>query len=212
MFCIKCGKPATVNNFCDEHFLERETLFEIDNIRIDVCERCGSYFDGEWKHTDNIENAVRDVIEKNIKTKNKIKKIDIGLKKFGNKYSASIKCTGMIKPCKTPKSEGEKILVILKRKKCDNCVKALGKYYEAVIQIRGEKKEEILNTISKSVRSDALSGFKELPAGYDLYFIRKSDANRIAVGLKRRYDVKGSFKFATEKKGKKLYRNYFAVR
>lgn len=211
MFCVKCGKHATVGTFCDEHFLERERLFDIDNIRIDVCDGCGSYYDGGWKKTENIENTVRDVIKKSIVTENKIIKTDIKLKHFGNKFSAVVRCTGLIKPCKKPKTEEKKILITLSKKKCDNCVKTLGKYYEAVIQVRGERKEEILHEINKTVGL-SLSGFKELKNGYDLYFIRKSDANRVAGNLKKRYSVKRSFKFATEKKGKKLYRNYFAVR
>jgi nonsense-mediated mRNA decay protein 3 len=212
MFCIKCGKPAAVGNFCDEHFLEKERLFELGNIRIDVCNRCDLYFDGEWKKTENLEDAVKDVIKKNIITKNDIKNIEIKLKPFGNKFSATVRCTGIIKPCKKMKTEEKKILVTISKKKCDNCVKVLGKYYEAVIQVRGDKKDAILQEIKKMISDSSLSGFKELVHGYDLFVIKKADANRIAKRLGERYEVKRSFKFATEKKGKKLYRNYFAVR
>jgi nonsense-mediated mRNA decay protein 3 len=212
MFCIKCGKTATVGNFCDDHFLEREELFKINNISFYICDRCGAYLDGEWKPIDNMDNVVAGMIEKNIKTKNRITNVDIRLKPFGNKFTATVRCTGLIKPCKKPKTEEKKIIVIMKKKKCDNCVKLLGNYYEAVVQMRGERKDQILDRIKKITNAKTIGSFKEVADGYDLYFIKKADANRIGKSLKKHYIVKFSFKFAAEKKGKKLYRNYFSVR
>ncbi len=221
MFCIKCGKPvmrtrrgATASDFgtfCEEHFLESRKLFETSNFIIRVCDGCGSYFDGEWKEQDDIANAAKEMIADSIVTENKIKKIDIHLKKFGNKFLATVTCTGTIKPCKKQKMETSKIIVTMKRQKCDNCVKLLGNYYEAVIQVRGERKGEIFKIIEAVCGKMALRCEAE-KNGYNLYFVRKNEARKVAKNLGRKYDVKASFKFAAEKKGKKLYRNYYSVR
>ncbi|MBI5061470.1 MAG: hypothetical protein HZB67_04105 [Candidatus Aenigmarchaeota archaeon] len=219
MFCIKCGKPAMqirsgaashTSNFCEEHYLGKHNLFEIGNIRINRCDRCGSYSDASWNEKD-IEGVVKKKIISSISTKNKIKRIDIYLKPFGNKFLATIICTGTIKPCKKEKTEERKILVIIGKKKCDNCIKQLGKYYEAVVQVRGPRREDILKSIEKLGRHN-LSAAKDVENGYDLFFIKKNEARKVAKILRNKYDVVESFKFAAEKKGKKLYRNYYSIR
>ena len=48
--------------------------------------------------------------------------------------------------------------------------------------------------------------------GYDIKFIKKSKAASIAKHLKKYFHVKESYKFVGEKKGKRLYRNYYSVK
>lgn len=203
MFCIKCGKPAVAENFCETCFLERNRLFEIENFRLVVCSVCGSYYSFEkgW-HTGTVENE----IIRRIKTKNRIIRRDVALRNAGNIF-ANITLTGVIKPLKKPKTETVTVEIILRKQKCDNCIKISGGYYEAMIQVRGTDKERILGKIG----TNGVLSVEERDKGYNVKFIKKQDAKRVATGLESEYTVKGTFKLVGEKKGKRLFRSFYAI-
>lgn len=208
MFCIKCGRNAGIENLCEKCFLERENLFSIDNFSLFVCD-CGSYYDNHWNDPETIDKVILDQIKKRVKTKNRVTKISINLKKYGNKVLARVVCSGYIRPAKAIKKEERQITITLNRKKCENCVKFLGGYYEAVLQLRGDRIEKILSGIEKFMPKARPT---EVKGGCDIRFVKKGDAKRVAKQLKRRFDVKESFKFVTTKKGKRLYRNYYSIK
>ena len=205
MFCIKCGKRAVIGNFCRNCFLAKEELFKIKDFSLPICD-CGSYYDKIWQKPKDIDDIIRDQIKQRIRTKNKITKDEIKIKKFGNKISATVICSGIIHSHK--KNEEKRIIIILKRRKCDLCVKLLGGYYEAVLQIRGDY-NKIFDKAKKYLPETAR--IEKTKHGYDIRFLKKSDAAKIAKLLKN-YKIKKSFKFVATKKGKKLYRNYYSVR
>ena len=214
MFCIRCGKRASIGNFCDQCFLETKELFDIDNIKIMICPDCGSYYDKGWKPGKDIEEIIQDCVNNNIKTKNKITKTKLSLKHFGNKYRVTIRCTGLIRPCKKSKAEEKSILITIKKHKCDRCVKVRGGYHEAVLQIRGENKDKILNKVKRMLPKEEIvvTSMDELKNGYDIKFIKKNFAKAAAKQLKKGFKVKESYKLIATKKGKRLYRNYYSVR
>ncbi len=204
MFCIKCGKKAEIGNFCSSCFLGKESLFEIKDFLLYVCD-CGSYYDKVWRKADN--DIIKEQIGKRIKTKYRLVKKEIALKSYGNRVAATIVCYGIVHAHK--KKEERKITITIKKRKCDTCVKLLGRYYEAVLQIRGEY-NKIFNKIKSRLPKTART--EKTKHGYDIRFLKKSEAAKIAKALKVRYEVKSSFKFVATKKGKKLYRNYYSVR
>ena len=210
MFCVRCGKKAAIGNFCEDCFLEREKLFDIENFTLAVCD-CGSYYDKVWKEPREIDDIIKQQIEKRIKTKNRIADKKISLKEIGNRVSALIVCSGLISPCKKVKKEKKRIMIILKKKKCDLCIKLLGRYYEAVLHIRGNY-EKIFDKIKKQLPKTAR--IEKIKHGYDIRFLKKADAAKISKTIKNlnSYEIKKSFKFVSTKKGKKLYRNYYSVR
>ncbi len=204
MFCIKCGRPAVAENFCESCFLERNRLFDIKGFVLIVCGVCGSHysFEKRW-HTDTMENEIL----RRLKTSNRISSKQITTRQVGNKIIADVTLTGSIKPLKKEKTETVSLEVILRKRKCDNCVKLSGGYYEAALQLRGPKKEEILGKIgNKGVLS-----VTERDKGYDVKFVRKQDAKRTATELEKKYAVKGTFKLVGEKKGKRLFRSFYSI-
>jgi NMD protein affecting ribosome stability and mRNA decay len=207
MLCIKCGREAVIGNFCENCFLEKEKLFDIEDFTIAICD-CGSYYDEIWQKPRATDEIIRCLIEKKIKTKNKITGKKILLKKVGNRVFASVVCSGFISPCKKSKEEEKRISILIKIKKCDQCVKLIGGYYEAVLQIRGDY-DNIFDKIKCHLPKTARIG--KIKHGYDIRFLRKSDAAKVSRKLIE-FEIKKSFKFVTTKKGKKLYRNYYSVR
>ena len=182
-------------------------MFEIDNFTVPVCD-CGSYYDGKWEKPKETNKIIKEMIEKRMKTSSRIIKEKISLKKIGNRIIVSITCYGFIRPCKKMKKEAKRITITLKKRKCDVCTKLSGGYYEAVLQVRGDY-ENIFNLVKKYLPKTAR--IEKLRRGYDIRFLKKSDAAKAAKNL-RGFEIKKSFKFVATKKDKKLYRNYYSVK
>jgi len=208
--CIICGRSAEVQSLCEKHFLQKQKLFDIEPFEIIVCGRCGSYYDREWKKRLILENIIKSSVEKKMKIYGKIKKIDVTWKNIGNKLKTKITAIGAIKPAKKLKEESKEIMIIVKKKTCNNCTRLSGSYHEAVLQVRGERAEKILKKIVKSA-SNNLYTIEENRYGYDIKFVSKSDANRVVKHLAG-FNIKRSYKMAAEKKGKKLYRDFYSIR
>lgn len=205
MFCVKCGREATMDNFCNDCFLERNELFTIKDFVLFYCSNCKKYFDAGSSVT------IEDAIERRIKTDNLIKTVGVETRILGNKVYANVICSGLIKPCKKLKTEEKKSLIIVRKLMCETCRRLSGNYYEAVIQVRGDY-EKIMNKIKHLSKNAIIAGVKEVDTGYDIRFVSKSQASSIAKDLRDDFDVKSTCKLVGEKKGKKLYRNFYAVR
>ncbi len=208
MFCIKCGKKAIAENFCKEHLLEGKKLFDVDVIgKIYFCD-CGSYYIKRWEKIGKepkefVESFIRD----KIKSRHKITKEIIDIKQIGTVFKIKITCKGLIKPYNLEKTETKILTIKLKKRKCDICTKLSGGYHEAVIQIRGKNKEKIM----KDVKIPSTAVVEKTKDGYNIKFIKKSDARRVVNNAKFS-EIKKSYKLVSSKKGKKLYRDFYSIR
>ncbi len=199
MFCIKCGKPAKIGNFCNECFLERESLFDVKDFTFIYCDLCGLN-----------EKELIERIKVSVRSNNEILGTKVSTKTVGNKVHATVTCIGKIKGLK--KEEAKKSLVILRQKMCDMHVKLSGGYYEAVIQVRGVEKEDILKRLMKIVPEKSIINVEKLREGYNIKIMRKANAAAAAKRLGEKFSIKSSFKLVGSKKGMKLYRNFYAIR
>lgn len=203
MFCIKCGRDAEVGNFCEKCYLSMEKLFDIKDFNIILCD-CGAYYDRKWNPP--TKDLISEQILKNINSKNKIK-ISVTRKEYGNRITIFITAKGIIPPAKTPKEETKKITITIKKKKCDECIKLSGGYYEALVQIRGEKADKLLEKF-KSIK-----GISSIERNKDGYDIKLLDKKKVSAFLSaREIEFKKSYKFVTTKKDKKLYRDVYSIR
>ncbi len=202
MFCIKCGNDAVAGNFCKDCFLKSNRLFEISDFTVRRCQDCGAFQDGDLD--EQIKNA--------IKTKNRIISFHIKKSESTNRIKVDVACSGYIQSLKHLVKEEKRILVIIKKTKCKKCIQLSGGYYEAVLQIRGDNQERIIKKLKKVLKNEDISKTDRLKEGYDVRLIKKSSAPKIVRFLRDYFDVKESYKLVGEKKGKKLYRNYYAIR
>ncbi len=161
--------------------------------------------------TYNLPDTIEDAVRKEIKTKNKIEKINIKPKKTGNKVDVEVTAHGRFTERRVEKKETKKILVLVTDRMCQNCIKLRGNYFEAVIQVRGEKKEKILKILMEHMKNK-IASIDTLKEGYDVKIIDKKIAASVSQGLQKKYKITKSFKLAGKKKGKELYRNYYAIR
>lgn len=199
MFCIKCGCQAEKGNFCTKCFLETHELFNIKDFGMLYCGICGINM-----------YEIKDKAKSSVKSKNVINSTDVSLKQLGNRFYATVTCTGKIDG--VAKKETKKSLVMLRRQMCDMHVKLSGGYYEAMIQVRGPNKEVVLKKVKQLLPEKSIVTIEAIKEGYDIKIMRKSNAASAAKTLRDRFSVKDSYKVGGSKKGKMVYRNYYAVR
>jgi NMD protein affecting ribosome stability and mRNA decay len=202
MFCIKCGAQAVAGNFCEKHFLERSTLFELDDFTTYFCRQCGTFRHG----------PVEEQIRSSIKTKNTVTKCEIKTKRVGNRLVVSAACSGYIRPLKSLVTEEKKSFVIIKNKTCENCVKISGNYHESVLQVRGPNQEKVMKKLRYLLPHNSIVAINRLKEGYNILITDKKIAAKTVGVLQEKFSITSSYKLVGQKKGKKLYRNYYAVR
>ncbi|MBI2579474.1 MAG: hypothetical protein HYW27_01070 [Candidatus Aenigmarchaeota archaeon] len=205
MFCIRCGKGAVRGNFCRACFLKANNLFEIEpRTTIYFCEMCGAH------HDRRKAVAVNDMINGMIKPCGKIKGVSISKNLKGNRILAGVTCTGSISGI--PKKETKITCITVRRHKCENCIKISGNYHEAVIQVRGGRSERIIAALKNILPSRTVARVMRVKNGYDVRIIDKKNASEAIQFTRKKFDVNESYKLVGEKKGTKLYRNYYSVR
>lgn len=103
--------------------------------------------------------------------------------------------------------------------KCPACVKLLGKYHEAVIQIRGDRAERLAE-LADDLASKMPMTAERLKYGWNLYFVHKSNANTAVNEIERilkrvqetALEITYSHKVVGKKDGKTLMRDFYAIR
>ena len=199
--CIICGSPVFAKNLCEKCFLERHELFQVpEKIELRHCTSCGGYYDRTW-----INDNMEEILERKIIAKNDIVKKELKIVKGRVTFT----CRGFIKPSRKIKEEKKTSLLMIERRKCDDCIKMLSGYYQAVIQVRGENAEKILKKVLSVIKEGIT--VEKIKHGYDVRFISKNTAFNVSRVLGN-FTIKKTYKLITEKKGKKLYRDFYSVR
>ncbi|MBU5678869.1 MAG: 60S ribosomal export protein NMD3 [Candidatus Aenigmarchaeota archaeon] len=201
--CISCGKEATIEAFCDDCWLKNKTLFQIEDFEIKVCRKCGKILDNRIGKYDLNDDFIKQIAINKIKTNNKIVEKEAFVRKIGNRYSVTIICKGFIFPCKKQKEENKNIFIKIRETLCELCRKISSEQYDAIIQIRTNKRLPI-----KRMRPDKIERVKE---GLNLYFLYRDKAQK-ALKLLREFKIKRSFKLIGEKDTKRIYREYYSVK
>jgi len=205
-FCFVCGKKTEklIEGYCEDCYNNSFNLIQTPkSIIIFCCSKCKKVKQkNEWKDIE-IENLVKNSI--------KILGNDVKIEVIGNKIFAS----GNLKDSKKVKDEEtHEINVKTVKVLCPECSRKLGGYYEAIMQLRGNVSEEVLNFIDKEVKERSYYRADHVKGGLNLYIGNKNIANQIADKLKRIYnlEVKKSFKLYTKKEGKDVYKSVFSVK
>ncbi|MCD6422144.1 60S ribosomal export protein NMD3 [bacterium] len=209
MRCILCGREIKRGNLCRECLLKRYELFTVKKFEVTLC-NCGSVLvHGRWKRFPSTEKALAYLVHSDIKSEHELSKLDIETEVLSDRVAFRVTAHGRIKGYK--KVETKRFEAKLKRKLCTQCAKKAGGYYEAVLQVRAGKKDEVMKVVEKY--SEAISSVKEVREGIDVLFVKKSAAKKVARVLRAMgYEIKTSCKLVGAKHGKKLYREYYSVK
>lgn len=106
-----------------------------------------------------------------------------------------------------------KVDVAVKERACADCAKAAGGYFEAIVQLRGdrEKVSKFCDSLARAIeRKSFVPKIDELKEGIDIYVGDKRIVPEILES--NRLTFTRAEKLAGEKNGKRLYRSTFCVR
>jgi nonsense-mediated mRNA decay protein 3 len=205
-FCFVCGKKTEklIEGYCEDCYNNSFNLIQTPKeITILLCSKCKKIKQkNDWN-----DIGIEDLVKNNIKVLGDNVKIEV----IGNKIFAS----GSLKNSKKFKEEEtHEINIKTVKVLCPECSRRLGGYYEAIMQLRGNVSEEVLNFIDKEIKEKSFYRIDHVKGGFILYIGNKNIANQIADKIKRIYnlEVKKSFKLYTKKEGKDVYKSVFSVK
>lgn len=218
--CPRCGRTEKevpfIGFLCRDCYLETNDVVRVSPLLLKRCPTCGKIYAGRWQEY-SLE-AVRSWIRKHVKTDVHNAFVSVGFASAqGEGIAATILVAGDVDgvPVRIAKS----LQIPVAREQCPDCARRAGGYYEAVIQVRGEKVDEAVDLLRRWVgRSGGKGAYitREVrrKEGVDVYIGSRKLAEKLAAKLAKTFDgqVKRSYTLVTEKNGRKIYRVTLAVR
>lgn len=229
-FCVRCGKEDVelIDRLCYDCYVQTKNLIEMPQIVTGkVCRICyAEWIDRKWVRLyDNLNDAVNNLI---LRSLGKDVKIDENVKDYildlGDKWKdrngrsfVEVIFQGKVgdRQFKLERTVELRIDQVI----CDSCLKKKGRYYEAIIQLRGEGKlEEEKRTLFESLFTEdivaSLSDVVEVKEGVDYYFINKSSAKKLvsSVRSKLKAEIIESFENQRIKNGKREAKLVISIR
>jgi nonsense-mediated mRNA decay protein 3 len=233
MFCVECGKEKTIfqDGLCIDCYIKKKSPFFVVSERIELqnCVHCNAFKHKKSWYNLKLEEILKKILENEIKTNIEINnpKISIECEEKRDIATCNILLSGFLDDHEI--KEKQKMVVYKKKTVCPICSKKAGGYFEAILQLRSDKKDidkkeknEVITTISKLIQEQIykdekevfLSKVKDTQGGVDFYISKKEVARNIAKKLHERFGgtVKASPKLVGMKEGKRVYRMTYLVR
>ena len=223
MICVKCGKHVTKNikGLCPECYTKSQKIFFLPKkLNLEKCSHCGSYKTGNgWQQGSDIPQMVLNgKITWDVNITDPHFKID-------TKYNSwMIHCQGKVH--NKDVIESYNLPVKIHTTACPRCSMIKGGYYEALIQVRGTKrnltsdeKTMIHQIISKKIANAKdprafITKIDELPHGVDYYLGEQHISESLTRQLKQHFHAttKKSVSLMGVKDGQKIYRVTHLIR
>ena len=199
-------------------------------MNITVCKGCDSFLHKkQWKNFENIDDLIDREILVILAVDSNVDIVNIDLAHRvddDHRRKIVIELRGLV--AGTDVEAEAPVTVDIKKGVCERCSKIAGKYYESILQIRGEdhqlpgkRMETILvfvmkemDRLGKKDRGSFISRHFDMHSGMDFYLGKISDGKNLAKILGSRYGsrIKESSTLAGRKDGKDYYRVTFLVR
>jgi len=229
MFCVECGTEGPVyEGLCAKCFRKRYAVVQpIELLDVARCESCGSHrLRSGWSKVDR-ELALPQLLREAMAPLAPYERVgftQVTRDEDANNLALTVKAVGRFQDLAVV--QDFHVRVRIKPSLCDSCQKQRGRYYEGILQVRGEDREltpremgSVRTFVTARVnRSEGTATFvsriEEVHGGLDFYV----STNALAKGLAR--DIAGSFggtvsaspKLFGQKQGKEVYRVTALVR
>ncbi len=232
MFCVECGKdePIFRNGVCLSCYLKHTQFTKGPTIMdITLCPRCSSYKHKNTWVQEDFGDTLKQHIKDTFSISPELKNVEIQTQ--CKEQDRILRCTVFISGFLEDKqiTEQHQLTVRIRRNTCDVCSREAGGYYEAIIQIRAEKrtfpKEElkILRSAVESLvvqlqkngkRGLYITDFDETRQGLDFFLSEKATAFSIAKKIQEQFggEFKQSASTAGMKDSKEVFRMTYLVR
>jgi nonsense-mediated mRNA decay protein 3 len=232
LFCVECGREGElIGALCKDCYSKKHAKASLpEHVDVTLCAHCSAMqTDHGWKDVGSVKEAAEAAIESALQvTKDaKVNGISVRLVEQDERnleagVTARLTSNGV-------EMERELSTVVrLKRGSCTECSKQQGRYYEAILQVRGPGKtldeaeeraiERVVKgrvgTLRKSSREVFISKTESVKGGLDFYFSTIPAAKSIARELQETMcaEYKESSSLWGRRDGKEVYRMTFLVR
>ena len=226
-FCAKCGKEteSLVRGICSDCFVKKNDLFEVKDINIERCVKCGKiHFKGKWTVISNEEIANEVASKVKLHYNFDQPKIFVELEPLSEiDFIAKINVKGLLDGALVEQSKT--VDVSLTKVSCDSCMKLVSNYREAIIQLRATSQSEadamleITRTLLKaeSAKNSLSAAIKTLGAknAYDLWIGSNKGAIKTARKLAKLYKTKiivSKKLIGEQESGKRKYRFTYCIK
>ena len=231
MFCVECGKEEIFKDgVCIGCYLKHTSFTKGPEV-IDIlaCTSCSSYkYKNTW-FSESLDKAIKRHIQDAFQISKELKKVQIKTEYDEKKknIACNVEFSGFLEDQKV--TEQHSLTVRIRKTNCDVCSKQFGGYYEAVLQLRAEKRtptQKELQAIRENVE-DLVENFRakgnrrlfitdtaEERGGIDFYLSEKGSAYSIAKKIQEIYggEIKQSSTNMGMKDSRQIYRMTYLVR
>src|SRR5947208_2270839 len=229
MFCVECGAEGPVyEGLCANCFRKRHPVVApVEFVDVPRCQSCGSYrLRSGWTKADRdlvIPQLLREAMPP-LAPYDRLSFTHVAREEDANNLSVRVKAAGRFQDLTVV--QDFQVRIRIKPSYCEACQKQRGRYYEGILQVRGEDRELaprevraartfVTARIDRSEDSEAfVSRVEEVHGGLDFYV----STNALAKGLAR--DLAGAFggtvtaspKLFGQRQGREVYRVTALVR
>ncbi len=226
MLCIECGKrEAKYDGLCEECFLKKVKFTSLPkHLDMTICPHCHAVkFGGHWESVP-LEDALFRLVDRSIEFLHEYDSYELHISHGDIEGEFPVEARIDVHFKDIHAEEVHYITADIHYESCPRCNRFFGNYFEAIIQLRGMREnevQEILNFVYERIEHHArknenlfLTKEVEKREGWDLYLSDKREAKKIAREVCARYgaSLKESPQLAGRKDGRDLYRVTYAVR
>lgn len=232
MFCVECGKEGElIGSLCAECFSRKHVQASLpDHVDVILCAHCSSMQTAKgWQDIGSVREAAERAIEDSVATSKdaKLTEVRVKLSELDERnMEAKVDVTLTAHGHSFARELGT--IVRLKRGSCTECSKQQGKYYEAILQVRGPGRslpehtqrdiqrlvKDRVATMRRNSRDIFVSKVEEVKGGLDFFFGTIPAARTVAKELQDSFcaEFKESSSLWGRRDGKDIYRMTFLVR
>ena len=232
MFCVECGREdELIGSLCKECYSKKHSLVSLaDHVDLALCAHCSSMETKKgWEDVGSVREAVEAAVRQALELSKGARVTDLKVQisqKDERNLQADVDVLLSIDGEEFERKLGT--IVRLKRGSCPECSKKQGRYYEAILQVRGrgrnleertEKEVERLvkdrvASMRKSSREVFLSKVERVKGGLDFFFSTIPAARALAREIENSMcaEYKESSSLWGKRDGKEIYRMTFMVR
>jgi len=229
MFCVECGADGpTYQGLCAKCFPKKHAVVEPPEVLdIERCTSCGSFrFKSGWAKMDR-DFALSRLLKDAIPVRPPYQRVSftqVPREEDANNLSLTVKALGRFEDLETVRDF--RIRVRIKPSLCETCQKQRGRYYEGILQVRGDGRDltpkEIRTArtlvtarIERSGEADAfVSRVEEVHGGLDFYVSTNALGKALAREIADTFggSVGSSPKLFGQQEGREVYRVTSLVR
>ena len=230
--CIECGKEVAelYDGLCRECYIKSYTFTDLPGrIYLTTCPKCGRVrYKNSWRE-ESIDNAIRKAIKGSLTVAPELEGHSISLScrvKGKSVYICTISITGTFKGLEITE---EKITeIIVKKELCRSCSRKAGHYFEAILQIRGDRRvptdkemneiideiKENMNNLKKQGKEIFITKIVPTRGGVDIYISDRGFTKKMVQALHNKLGgtIKTTSKQSGMKDGRTQYRMTYLLR